>query len=97
MGNACDADDDNDGWTDVAESFITTDPLVACLSNGWAPDINSDGTVAVDDIFFAASRFGLTGSDAAYSHRPEIASQDGVIAVDDIFAFTSRFGQSCTP
>ena len=89
-------DCDGDGWTDWQEqAFITTDPLIACRSNGWPPDPNSNGSIGIDDVFFAASRFGQGTGGPNYSARAEIASQNGVIAIDDVFAFASRFGQSC--
>ena len=90
------ADSDGDGWTDDKEAFITTDPLVACLTNGWPPDVNSNGIVGIDDVFFAASRFAATTGDPGYTQRVEIGSQNGSIQIDDVFAFASRFGQTCT-
>ena len=96
-GDACDPDDDNDGWTDVAEGFITTDPLIACLSAGWPPDEDSSGTVEISDVFFAASRYGAGAGDAGYTPRAEVASQNGVLGIDDVFAFSSRFGHTCPP
>src|SRR3990172_4906626 len=96
-GDACDPDDDNDGWTDVAEGFITTDPLIACLSAGWPPHEDSSGPVEISDVFFAASRYGAGAGDAAYTPRAEVASQNGVLGIDDVFAFSSRFGHTCPP
>ena len=96
-GDACDPDDDNDGWTDVAEGFITTNPLIACLSAGWPPDPNDSGTVEISDVFFAASRFGAGAGDAGYTPRAEVTSQNGAIGIDDVFAFSSRFGHTCPP
>jgi len=101
LGDACDPcplnpDCDADTWTDGAEAFISTDPLVACLSNGWPPDVNSNGGVGIDDVFFAASRFGQSSGGPSYSARAEIASQDGAIGIDDVFGFTSHFYESCT-
>lgn len=95
VGDACDPDIDGDGWLNEAEEFIGTDPLIACLDNGWPPDVNSNGSVEIDDVFFAAARFGSSSGDSAYSPRAEIASQDGTIAIDDVFGFASRFGSSC--
>ena len=64
LGDACDSDDDNDGWPDTAELFITTDPLVSCGANGWPPDPqpapNGNGTVQIDDIVFVAGAFNST-------------------------------------
>ncbi len=95
LGDDCDLDDDNDGFFDVAEAFTATDPLVACLSNGWPPDPNDSGTVEISDVFFVASRFAATNGQADYSPRAEISSQDGTVGIDDLFAFSSRFSQTC--
>lgn len=96
VGDVCDPDIDGDGWSNVAEEFIGTDPWVACLDNGWPPDVADTGSVAIDDVFFAAGRFGLSSGDAGYTTRAEIVSQDGVIAIDDVFGFASRFGDTCS-
>ena len=90
-------DCDGDGWTDWQEAaYITTNPLIACLSNGWPPDVSDNGSVQIDDVFFAASRFGQATGGGSYTPRAEIASQDGVIGIDDVFAFASRFNATCT-
>ena len=95
-GDACDTDDDNDTWTDTAEAYMTTDPLVACGSNGWPPDPqpapNGNGAVQIDDITFVAGAFNGTTTP-----RAEIASQNGAVQIDDIVAFAGRFGDTCTP
>ena len=93
-------DGDNDGWTDFAEQFLTTNPSLACGANGWPPDpepasSGGNGAVQIDDLFFVTSRFGALDGQGAYSPRAEIGSQNGVILIDDTFAASSRFGQSC--
>ena len=105
LGDACDpcpglADCDFDGWTDWQEiAFITTDPENACTPGGYVPDPSpapdGNGTVGIDDVFFAAGRFNVSDGDPNYTRRAEIASQDGVIGIDDVFGFASRFNQSC--
>jgi len=94
LGDACDADDDNDSWTDGAEGFITTNPLVACTPGGWPPDPqpapNGNGTVQIDDVAYTAGAFGSTTT-----HRAEIATQNGTVQIDDIAAFAGRFGDTC--
>ncbi len=58
------------------------------------PAPNGNAIVGIDDVFFAAARFGASAGDTDYTPRAEIASQDGTIAIDDVFAFASRFGQT---
>ncbi len=92
--NACDLDDDNDGWTDVAELFIGTDPLNSGTPGGWppdpAPEPNGNCAVQIDDVTLAASAFGSTTTP-----RAEIATQNGIVQIDDVTQFASRFGDTC--
>ena len=39
VGDACDSDDDIDGWSDVAEGVIGTSRLLKCGTKAWPPDI----------------------------------------------------------
>jgi len=77
------------------EGRIGTNPNLACGVDAWPADTSNDGSVQIDDVFYAASRFGQGSGGPSYSARAEIASQDGAIQIDDVFAFASRFGQSC--
>jgi len=88
-------DSDGDGWNDYLEGRIGTNPNLACGVDAWPADTSNDGSVQIDDVFYAASRFGQGSGGPSYSARAEIASQDGAIQIDDVFAFASRFGQSC--
>lgn len=92
-------DSDGDGWTDCQEQFITTDELNGCTPGGWPPDPapapGGNGVVQIDDVAYAAGKFGRATGEAGYAARAEIASQNGVIQIDDIAAFASRFGRTC--
>jgi len=94
-GDACDPDDDNDTWTDIAETYITTDPTWPCFPNGWPPDIDDDSKVTAADVAWASQRFGTSPGNPLYTPRAEIASQDGFIGSDDVNAFNNRFGTNC--
>jgi len=39
VGDACDSDDDIDGWSDVAEGVIGTSRLLKCGTKALPPDI----------------------------------------------------------
>jgi hypothetical protein len=60
------------------------------------PKPDGDGAVEIDDVSFAASRFGTETGGAKYTPRVELASQNGIVQIDDIEAFASRFGAGCT-
>ena len=94
-GDACDLDDDNDGWYDVAEESIGTLPPQACGgANAWAPDSSGDVLVLSNDVFFITSCFFLTSSDANCTPRVDIGN---LTLSNDVFAATSRFFTSCPP
>ncbi len=69
------------------------------MLGGWPPDPmpepDGDGSVEMEDVFFASDRFGASVGDLNYTSRAEIVSQDGVIGIDDVFGYTSRLGRSC--
>lgn len=92
-------DIDGDGWSTGAEQFIGTDVMNGCVPAGWPPDPapapDGDGVDHIEDVTFAAARFGAQTGQALYTPRVEIASQDGIVHIDDITAFAARFGKSC--
>ena len=106
FGDACDncpsvstfwvvpvGDGDCDGFTDVLENGIGTDPLVAC-NNGlglsdWPPDINDDMGVNGLDVF-TMFPFWL-----GFSNRQDL-NDDGAVNVLDVFAMFPMWLKSCT-
>jgi len=97
---------DNDGFTDVVELYLGTDPNLACSVtttvndepvDAWPPDFNDNQIVGIDDIFAVSGRFNLKVGDPGYSPRYELASQNGEIGIDDIFAVSGRFNETCLP
>ena len=101
LGNACDLDDDNDGWSDVAETIIGTDPLAACPtspSHAANPaDFNNDGSFTGFDLSTIAADIGQTVPPALA--RKDIAPDppDGAISGADLSAVARRIGQVCPP
>lgn len=102
FGNTCAVscpDSDGDGWTDCQEAFIGTSAGNPCTPGGWPPDPqpapDGNGSVQIDDVAYAAGRFGTQTGSPGYAARAEIASQNGYIQIDDIAALAGRFGDSC--
>jgi CSLREA domain-containing protein len=106
LGNACDPDDDNDGFSDVVESSAGTNPLDNCTSgpgtggDSWPADINNDTFVdVIGDISKVTGEFGKAvgpppGAPARYDIAPD--PPDGFIdVINDIVRLTGLFGQSC--
>jgi hypothetical protein len=46
LGDVCDLDDDNDGYTDFTESHVGTGSLLPCGGANWPADLVSDGISA---------------------------------------------------
>ena len=95
-GDPCDADIDGDGWTNPAEATIGTDPLLACGTNAYAPDFDSDGSVTGFDLSAVASDIGQTAPPGPA--RKDIAPDppDGQISGADLSAVANRIGQTCS-
>ncbi len=113
LGNACDLDDDNDGWSDAAEAIIGTDPLDACADTSTPndergpafgeplsplpPDLNDDQFMDIDDIVAVAGSFGQAVPPAPARANIAPDPPDVFVDITDIVAVAGLFGQSCTP
>jgi len=51
-GDACDSDDDNDGYSDVTEAILGTGAMTPCGASGWPAELNS-GTGSEDRVTLA--------------------------------------------
>ena len=97
--NDCDdLDDDGDGFTDVVEDYIGTDPLNHCargpFDNAWPADINNDRTINVFDVLAMKPHFGASDGDGNYSRRVDL-NGDGSIDIVDILVLKPIFGNTC--
>jgi glucose/arabinose dehydrogenase len=99
QGNACDLDDDNDGFSDAIESYVGTNLLLACGTDAWPADINNDTFVdIINDITALTNDFALSVPPAPARHDIAPDPPNGSIGViDDISRMTGLFGQSCAP
>jgi len=92
VGDACDPDDDNDGWSDVAEGTIGTDPLDNCGVNAWPPDVTNDGFSDISDIDAVNGVFDqpVPPAPVRYDLRT-----DGFVDISDIDVLNGFFDKSC--
>ena len=97
IGDACDSDDDNDTWSDVAEGLIGTNPLSKCGANAWPPDINNDGFSDGTDITLVAGSFGKAVPPAPARHNVAPDPLDGFVDGTDITRIAGFFGKTCGP
>jgi hypothetical protein len=55
-------------------------------------DVNGDGYVGIDDVFFVALHFGLQLRDSGWDPNCDITN-DNYVGIDDIFVAASHFGR----
>ena len=95
--NSADPDDDNDGFTDVREQYMTTDELDDCRvvsgHDAWPPDANSDGQAFGNDVIILF--LGKVLNPPNYDARAD-ANGDGLILGNDVvILFLGRVFTSC--
>lgn len=99
QGDACDSDDDEDGWDDADEAFITTDPLDDCADlssdNAWPPDINNDTLVQALDVLYLRPVLGTGQGQPGYTPRYDLDTNGWIQALDVLY-IRPLLGQSCT-
>jgi hypothetical protein len=99
LGDVCDPDDDNDGFTDEIESYLSTDPLDACpdgpSDSAWPPDINMDKSVTMADVFKYSGKIGRPVSGDPLLRRLDL-NMDKSITMADVFKYSGKLGQTCT-
>jgi hypothetical protein len=100
-GNACDADDDNDGFSDDNELCIGTDPLDACPDDpsdaAWPLDINNDGEIhVVTDVLNFRGRIGATPYAPNWWQRLDFNCDGLISVVGDVLMYRGRIGETCT-
>jgi len=104
LGDVCDTDDDNDGFTDTAEWYVGTDPLDNCTTvsgnkiDAWPLDTNKDTFVTMADVFFFAGKLGAQISlspPTSWSLVRLNFNMDDYITMADVFFFAGKLGQQC--
>jgi hypothetical protein len=104
-GDACDLDDDGDGWSDSIENYVGTDSLDACpdvigSDDAWPLDINMDTFVTVvGDVLNYSGRIGATGGPPPSPNwwgRLDLNADNFLTVVGDVLKFSGKIGQSCT-
>jgi len=109
LGDACDPDDDNDGWVESGgpiggradEAYLGTDPLDNCPDNpsddAWPLDINKDKWItAAGDILNYRGRIAAMPGSPNWWQRLDL-NQDSVLsAAGDVLKYRGKMGESCT-
>jgi len=97
QGNACDLDDDNDGFSDAIESYVGTSLLLDCGTNAWPADINNDTFSDITDVAFLTNNFGSAVPPAPVRHNIAPDPPDGFVDITDIARMANLFGIGCGP
>jgi len=101
LGDACDADDDNDGWFDFIEVYLGTDPLDNCPDNpaddAWPLDQNRDKRImVVGDVTLYYGHIGTKTGDPNWLRRLDLNPDGKIMVVGDVTAYSGKIGRSCT-
>jgi hypothetical protein len=102
IGDACDTDDiDGDGFSDVLESYLGTDPLDDCpddpLDPAWPLDINNDQalTVAGDSLNFR-DRIGAAPGEPSWWQRLDLNGDGAITVAGDALLHRGKVGDACS-
>jgi hypothetical protein len=104
LGDACDPDDDNDGFADDKEAYVGTDPLDNCAGSppgpggdAWPLDINVDKMLSVTgDVFNFVGRIGATPASPQWKLRLDFDKDSLLSVTGDVFMYVGRIGLKCT-
>jgi hypothetical protein len=93
------ADSDGDGWTDVSEIAIGTDPLDNCTdqpgdNDAWPPDINRDTHVDILDVLLFKPVLGSQAGEPSYNRRFDL-NTDSAIDILDVLLYKPIIGTQC--
>jgi len=104
LGDACDDDDDNDGFGDDVEIYLDTVGLDNCPNNppgpggdAWPLDINMDTYVTMADVYKYAGRINETGGPPPspnWLKRLDL-NMDNWITMADVFKYNGKINQQC--
>jgi hypothetical protein len=95
LPNSCWTDSDADGFFDPTETFMGTNPNLACGAGAWPPDVNDSGTVDISDIPPLKAAFGSSYPDAAYNARVDFNASNNV-EIADVAILKRFFLLSCS-
>ena len=79
-----DDDDDDDGYTDLVEVHVSTDPILACGQDAWPIDVDSSRKVDVVDVIQFKPVIITEAGDPNYSRRYDLNADNKVNIIDII-------------
>jgi len=103
LGDACDDDDDNDGFADDVEIYLNTVGLDNCPGSppgsggdAWPldNDITKDITVT-GDVFAYVGKIGCSVQITPTCRRLDLDVSDDISVTGDVFMYVGRIGETC--
>lgn len=101
-------DTDGDGWSDVMETYLGTDPGKACAQDApannespmdnWPYDLDDNSVAGLSDITKFGPPFNLNVNQGPFNGVPGVRfdlNNDGVITLADITKFSAVFNKKC--
>ena len=92
-GDACD-DSDGNGFIDLVELFVGTNPEVACGIAAWPPDFSDDERVSIVDVLAFKPALNTTSADPNYDARVDLTA-DGAVTITDVLVLQPVFNENC--
>lgn len=87
-------DSDSDGFSDVVENYLGTDPKNACGPSTWPPDVNDDKTVNSTDLDWMGRAIKNFSAKGFHNKRYDL-NTDGKINITDRSIMLLYSGKSC--
>ncbi|MGB6896549.1 MAG: thrombospondin type 3 repeat-containing protein [Dehalococcoidia bacterium] len=99
QGDACDTDDDDDGFSDAVEWWTQNDSLDDCSSEhaAWPLDMNQDKKLSIlKDVLKYRGNIGKTVAEYPEIARPLDVNADGKISIlKDVLKYRGHVGDTC--
>ena len=93
--NVTDTDTDGDGFSDRVESFVGTDPKVACGTNAWPADVDDSKKIDIFDVQSVLNALGATAGTANYRARYDLNTDNSITQTDADIIY-KYFGKTCS-
>jgi hypothetical protein len=99
LGDVCDPDNDNDGFSDSEEEYLGTDPLDNCADDSnddaWPMDIDNDQELSILDALLYNNKMGCEVVESPECERFDLNADGVITSVGDVLLYEGRMGETC--